>query len=221
VQIISVLAQKGGAGKTTLTLHWAVEVQAQTGAAVAVVDTDPQKTAVKWYERRAQETPEVMQAEPEQLPKALELCRSKAIEYLFVDTMPRVERWPSVEAARVADLVVIPCGPTVPDIESVADSVEIVKRTKTKAIMVLNNGVPGSSHNQKVIDLLEREFQLPICPIPIIRRTALFHAFNDGRAIGELAPGSKGALEIRKSWRWISSHLAAQAISKARKKRAS
>jgi chromosome partitioning protein len=220
VQIISVLAQKGGAGKTTLTLHWAVEVQSQTGKTVAVIDTDPQRTAVKWYQRRAQETPEVLQSEPEQLPKALEFCRNRAIDYVFVDTMPRVERWPSVEAARVADLVVIPCGPTVPDIESVADSVEIVKRTKTKAVMVLNNGVPGSGHNQKVIAVLEREFDLPVCPVVVIRRTALFHAFNDGRAIGELAPSSKGAQEIRKSWRWIASQLAAEAETKSRRKRA-
>lgn len=37
-----------------------------------------------------------------------------------------------------------------------------------------------------MIGVLEREFDLPVCPVVVIRRTALFHA-----SIGELAPSRR------------------------------
>ena len=52
MDVISVLAQKGGVGKTTLTLHWAVEAELQRYGRVAVVDMDPQGSAASWSQRR-------------------------------------------------------------------------------------------------------------------------------------------------------------------------
>ena len=46
--------RKGGAGKSTLTLHWAVEAERQGKSRVAVIDIDPQQTSVKWSKRRVQ-----------------------------------------------------------------------------------------------------------------------------------------------------------------------
>ncbi|MET3148778.1 UNVERIFIED_ORG: cellulose biosynthesis protein BcsQ [Xanthomonas axonopodis] len=47
MQIIVIAAQKGGAGKTTLALHLAVEYQ-RAGKSVALIDTDPQRSAEMW-----------------------------------------------------------------------------------------------------------------------------------------------------------------------------
>ena len=51
MKIITFLAQKGGTGKTTLILSVAV-AWAKSGMSVMVVDTDPQKSAANWFERR-------------------------------------------------------------------------------------------------------------------------------------------------------------------------
>ena len=54
--IISVVAEKGGAGKTTLSLDLAVTAT-KRGHTVAIFDVDPQATASKWTDRRSDEHP--------------------------------------------------------------------------------------------------------------------------------------------------------------------
>ena len=68
---ISVIAQKGGSGKTTLALTLAVAVEQASRTAV-VLDIDSQATACKWSARRAAETPLVLAVQPARLPGALE-----------------------------------------------------------------------------------------------------------------------------------------------------
>lgn len=201
---MSILAQKGGAGKTTLCLHWAVEAQTR-GVSVAIIDTDPQASAASWGERRAVDSPLVFKAESDKLSGVLAACRSNDIGYVFVDTMPRVEK-SSLEAARLADLVLIPCGPSILDISAIGATIEIVSRAKTDAIIVLNQGRPGSRVNAKTISVLE-QYGLPICPVQIMRRAALADAFVDGRAVRELEPDGKAAAEITASWKWIAARF--------------
>ena len=52
VIVISVVAQKGGAGKTTLSLGLGCAAGA-AGLSAVVVDLDPQATAASWGDRRA------------------------------------------------------------------------------------------------------------------------------------------------------------------------
>src|SRR6185369_9444243 len=102
----SVLAQKGGVGKTTLTLHWAVQAQRQGIAKVAVIDLDTQESALAWSKRRMErgiDTPAMLQANEHNLREALAACEAEGMELVLVDTMPRVEK-PCIEAAKVAQL---------------------------------------------------------------------------------------------------------------------
>jgi chromosome partitioning protein len=56
MDVIAVIAQKGGTGKTTLTLALAVAAQL-AGKVTAIVDLDPQSTASNWSGRREAESP--------------------------------------------------------------------------------------------------------------------------------------------------------------------
>jgi chromosome partitioning protein len=113
MKTIGVLARKGGAGKSTLTLHWAVEAERQGRGKVAVIDMDPQQTSVKWSKRRlmlGKQTPAMLVAEAGDLRDALTACHESGMGFVLIDTPPHVEA-PCREAAKLADLVVIPCKP--------------------------------------------------------------------------------------------------------------
>ena len=51
MRVIAIVAQKGGTGKTTLTVSLAVAAM-QAGRSVVIVDLDPQATTSKWSDRR-------------------------------------------------------------------------------------------------------------------------------------------------------------------------
>src|SRR3546814_18685723 len=60
MKIITIAAQKGGAGTTTLAVNLAVADQAG-GIKTALIDLDPQESATAWSERR---TAELAHVEP-------------------------------------------------------------------------------------------------------------------------------------------------------------
>lgn len=205
MKVISLLAQKGGVGKTTLTLHWAVEAQRQGFGRVAVIDTDKQRSASKWALRRDRESPVMLEASEETIREAVKACRANGFDLVFIDTMPRVEA-SSAEAARVSDLAVIPCGPSPLDIEAIGDTIAIINRLRKPGVVVVNQGRHSSNINAAATDVLAG-YDLPVCPVTIMRRAALEDAFIDGRAVAELDPASKAAEEITESWAWIAQQL--------------
>ena len=205
MRVISLLAQKGGVGKTTLTLHWAVEAHKHQYGRIAVIDMDQQESATRWYERRRQDYPLLLKANEDTIDRAVDACRAAGIDWVFIDTMPRV-KGSSVAAARVADLSVIPCGPSVLDIEAIGRTIAITVAVRTPAVIVINRGRHSSGINAEARTVLER-YDLPVCPTLVMRRAALEDAFIDGRAVTELKPNSKAAAEITASWRWIRNQI--------------
>ncbi len=205
MHVISLLAQKGGVGKSTLTLHYAVEAERAGAGRVVVIDTDPQASASKWSQRREAETPMMLAADASDLPGAVEACRADGVDLVLVDTAPHVKA-STAHAARLADLCVIPCGPSLLDIEAIGATVDIVEALGKRAIIVINKGRHSSNVNAEAASVLSG-YDLSVCPVVVMRRAALEDAFIDGRAVAELKPRSKAAQEISKSWRWIYAHL--------------
>jgi len=204
MKILGILAQKGGVGKTTLVLHWAVEAAAR-GEAVAVIDLDPQGSASWWKTQRKKETPHVFRATPANLEAVLKECSSAGYTVAFIDTAARLEA-PSELAARLVDLVVIPSGPTPLDIVSVGTTINIARSKGSKTVIVVNHGRAGSRINADSAELLGK-YGPSVCPTVVMKRAALADAFIDGRAVTELDPNGKGAQEIRDSWAWLLTQL--------------
>ena len=111
--IVALLNQKGGVGKTTLSLHLA-GVLARRGARVLLVDADPQASALDWAETRDREGLErrfgVVALPRETLHRETpELARS--VDHLIIDGPPRVAGI-ARSALLAADLVLIPAQPS-------------------------------------------------------------------------------------------------------------
>ena len=109
MKVIAVIAQKGGAGKTTLSIATAVAAVAD-GLSAAVVDLDPQATAANWSDRRKAESPVVISAQAARLPRILDAAADQGADLVIIDTAPRAEQG-SLAAAKAADLVLVPAVP--------------------------------------------------------------------------------------------------------------
>src|ERR1039458_3615298 len=103
---VAVIGQKGGNGKTTVAIELATTAAA-VGEDVAVIDLDPQASAAKWRDRRTVDNPAVVSAQVSRLRQTLTAAKTNGADLVVIDS-PGKSDSAAVEAARVADLVLIP-----------------------------------------------------------------------------------------------------------------
>jgi cellulose biosynthesis protein BcsQ len=140
MDVIAVIAQKGGTGKTTVVLSLAVEAE-RRGVTVAVIDLDPQATATNWGDRREAETPVIVSAQPARLHHVLKAAQDQGAQLVLIDTPARSEQ-AALEAAKAAQLVLVPCRPAIYDLETVATTAGLVGYAGGRPVAVILNGVP-------------------------------------------------------------------------------
>jgi len=91
MNVIAFLSQKGGSGKTTLSVHTAVAA----GERVCVIDADPQESATAWASVRQEQTPIVATAQAGELPAALEAAANEGITLAVIDAPLTPRRLPA------------------------------------------------------------------------------------------------------------------------------
>lgn len=106
MKVVAILSEKGGAGKTTLSVHLAVAAQ-RAGFDTAIIDLDPQGSAADWGDRRGQ-PPEVVAIPPIRLEKLLASLRENGADLVVIDT-GRDSNNAGYMAAQAADFALIPC----------------------------------------------------------------------------------------------------------------
>ena len=205
MQIYSLVSQKGGAGKSTLARQLAVLV-AETGPSF-IIDRDPQRTTTKWWTRREQidppfDRPELIDLGGTGLTEAAKSLRRKPEGVLFIDTRPAVEE-PEAEAARVADLVIVPVRPSPDDLEAVGETLKILRRLDRRAAVIVN-AAKNDSRATAARAALSR-YPVAVCPTHLSDRTVYLDASLEGRGVTEMRghAAREAADELRNVWRWI------------------
>lgn len=195
MQTIALVAQKGGSGKTTLALSLAVAAT-DAGQTVVVIDLDPQASACAWGDRRKQDSPTVIDAQPARLAKALEKAREAGVDLVFIDTPARLEQ-AAAEAARLADLVLIPCRPTVLDLETLRATAELVTPRSSRPPVVVLNAVPPQAARAEQGAEAVRSMSLDVLPVQVGQRVAHEYAILAGQGVTEHEPGGRAAEDVR------------------------
>jgi chromosome partitioning protein len=198
MRTIAVMSQKGGAGKTTVSVHLAVAAQ-QDGYRAAVIDLDPQATARKWGDKRVAE-PEVIGDHAERLPHLIDLARANGADLLIIDTAPNADR-ASLTAARAADMILIPCRPAAFDLEAIEATTDLASIAKKPAWVLLNASPIRSAITDEAAKSLEVK-GTKVCPHVLHVRVAYSHSVIDGRTALEFEPDGKAADEVRAVFRW-------------------
>lgn len=201
MQTLAMIAQKGGTGKTTLALSLAVAAEA-AGQSVIVIDLDPQASACRWGDRRTAEAPAVMDAQPARLAAALAKAAQSGFDLAIVDTPARVEQ-AAAEAAKAADLVLIPCKPSILDLETLRTTAELVQGRSKRPPLVVLNAIPaqGTRHEQAAQAITG--MGLEVCPIYVGQRVAFEYAMQAGQSVTEYEPDGRAASDIRQLYNTI------------------
>jgi chromosome partitioning protein len=202
MKTIAFIAQKGGTGKTTLALALAVAAE-QDGLDTLIIDLDPQATACNWSDRRAAESPLVIDAQPARMAQALEKARSGGIGLAVIDTPARSEQ-SALAAAKVADLIIIPCRPQIYDLETITNTRELIALAGNKPALVVLNAIPSRGDRQDQARVAVENMQLPVCPFSLGQRAAFGDAGTLGQTALEYDPRGKAAEEIRQLYKYIS-----------------
>src|SRR5512133_4009485 len=85
--ILSFISQKGGSGKTTLSVNLAA-LASSDGVRVAIVDLDPQASASAWCAARGTDDIRHEACHPPLLARTLERLREAGIALIVIDTPP-------------------------------------------------------------------------------------------------------------------------------------
>ena len=200
MRTIAVAGAKGGVGKTTLAVHLAVASVLQ-GRNVVVLDADPQLSAVRWSERRSSSEPAVLGRAVSLIPEELKRIAGLGAHLAIVDTPPRA--WVGADnaalvAAKLADVVLVPCRPSILDIESTAVSVQRLQAATAAPVVVVLN---GCAHRGREADEAAEALGglgAQVCPARIGQRVAFARSLLDGRAAQEVEPGGKAADDVQR-----------------------
>ncbi len=202
MRVITFVTQKGGSGKTTLTLSCAAAAEEQ-GSRALILDMDPQRTAEAWYQTREAATPKLATVTAAELPNAI-IGGQQRFDVALIDTPGRNE--PSTAAAiRHADLCLIPCRPTPADMKATPPTVATIRRLGKLSAFVLSQTPPRGYRIREAAKGLSVLGM--VAPVHIVSRNAYQDAQGMGLAVTELEPEGKAAAEIRELWQWVAKKL--------------
>lgn len=202
MKTVAILSQKGGTGKTTLSLHLAVAAE-QAGKAAVVIDLDPQASAMAWKDIRKADTPEVVSVAPGRFLKALEATReSGLVDLTLIDTAPHSQDI-AYSAAKAADLVLIPCRHGFLDVTAIGTTAEVVERSGKTGYVVFNHMPPRATNILADVSAAVMSYGLKVAPVTLHQRAAYGNALTVGQTAQEFELGGKAHEEIAALAEWL------------------
>ena len=157
-KVITIAQQKGGTGKTTLSVHLALAFIKYHNLKVAIIDTDPQGSLGKWFMIRTEKkvSNEGLTFKTASLWGAKYEAKTLKTDHdiVIIDTPPKIESdaRPSIEAA---DLVLIPMAASHVDFWATGAIVDIAKKADKKILVQINRSSQRSKLIEKTKDFIK------------------------------------------------------------------
>lgn len=201
-KIIAVVNQKGGAGKTTVTMQLAGTLGRQ-GWKVLVIDADPQATATRWAASAADEQP--FPASVSGLSAAGGKVHREAqkfvedYDFIVIDCPPAADSPVPQSALLVADIALVPVIPSPLDLWASVGIGQVIMNVldineAMRPRIVVNQCQPNTALAKEAIEVLP-EFGIPLANTRLHQRTAYRQSAVYGGTVHDL--GSKAAQAIQ------------------------
>ena len=196
--IIGILNQKGGVGKTTLSVNLAASL-ARDGSRVLLIDADPQGSALDFAAAREGDPlfSIVGLPRPTIHKEITQLARD--YDHVVIDGPPRVTDL-ARSAIMASDVVLIPVQPSPYDIWAADEVVKLIDEARIykenlKSVFVVNRKIANTAIGRDVGDALAA-YQLPCLSASITQRVVFAEAAAQGRSVQEIDATGPASVEI-------------------------
>lgn len=199
-KIITVANQKGGAGKTTLSMGVAGTL-GRRGSRVLVIDADAQATSRMWATAAADEKPfpaVVINLSDAQGKLHREVKNHlEHYDFVVIDCPPSVEAPATQSALLVSDVCLIPIPPSPADFWSSRGIKLLVEKAQTinetlQAFVIVNKH-KKTALSASVLHVLE-DFGIPLFEAKLGDKTAFQEAMINGASVQALGRTAKPAI---------------------------
>ena len=202
--VVTILARKGGTGKSTATRCLAIE-SLKAGKRVVEIDADPQPTCYRWGQRRAAAgipVPLIVEANPAGLQAQVESYRGR-VDIVLIDTPPTAT--PVVNTALdVSHGAIVVTRPNPEDLESVQESLRVASAQQRRTGVVLwqtppDKRVRAVTLAREALDAMGAR----VCPTAISASVSYPYAYAEAMTPQEREPESRARAELAELWGWL------------------
>ena len=195
MSIIAIVGNKGGAGKTTLSVNLASGLNKRSRT--AIIDADPQRSSLQWRAFAENDTVSVYPADDALDEQAQALKQD--YDRIIIDCPPSVYAPQTNKALVISEHAVIPVQPSPMDLWATVHIVEAVEKAQEtnpdlKPLLVINQLEPRTLLSRLVREAVQ-EIGIPVADA-MIRRRAIFRSTAlDGKSVYEAGRRGDAAVE--------------------------
>lgn len=201
-KIIAVVNQKGGSGKTTVTMQLAGSI-ARRGYKVLVVDADPQGTATRWAASADDESP--FPASVVGLSAANAKVHREVKKFvedydcIIIDCPPAADSPVPQSALLIADLALVPIIPSPLDMWAAVGIRQVIQNVgdindSLQSRLVLNQCQPKTTLAQESMEILP-EFGIELAKSQIQHRQVYRQSAVFGQSVHDMASKATAAIQ--------------------------
>jgi chromosome partitioning protein len=197
MNIIAILNQKGGVGKTTLATNIASKLHLEKNK-VILIDSDPQGSARDWHAAGNNDFP-VVGIDIPTLEKDVAKIAGQ-FDWVIIDGAPQLADM-AISSIKCADLVIIPVQPSPYDIWASADLVDIIKQrqqinnNKPKAYFCISRKITNTTLSKEVFEALNG-YGLPVMKSGTAQRVIYAQSAAAGESIFDTSKNADSVNEI-------------------------
>ncbi|MBT8129559.1 MAG: AAA family ATPase [Gammaproteobacteria bacterium] len=190
--IIAIVGNKGGAGKTTLSVNLAAGISREHS--VVMIDADPQGSSLQWRAIAGDNVNFPVYAPTFSLREQAKQYAVKN-EYILIDCPPSVHAPQTLAVLEFADLALIPVQPSPIDLWATVHIEKAINEAREvnpalKAMLVINQIEARTTLSKLVREVLS-EIALPVADTAIRRRAIFRNSALEGKSVFDI--GKRGA----------------------------
>ena len=202
-KVVTVCNQKGGAGKSTITMQLAGTFGIRKKK-ILIIDADVQNTAIRWASNAEEDKP--FPARVAGLAGAGSKVHVEVKKFIgeydiiFIDCPPAVDSVVPQSALVISDLALVPMIPSPPDLWASVGIRELIERTESinetmKSRIVVNMLQQNTNVSRDIMEILQ-DFKIPVCETMLHLRTAYRQSSVFGSTVHSMNYANKAIKEV-------------------------